>query len=122
MKALSIRQPWAWLIVHGHKGLENRNWNTTQRGRILIHAPKTLDREAWDLIRHLGIPAPEPENIETGGLVGRATIKGVVTESKSIWFQGPFAFVLADPEAFVEMIPCRGSLGFFRPPVQQEQA
>jgi len=43
MKALSIRQPWAWLIAHGHKLYENRDWSKynphkRQRGPILIHA------------------------------------------------------------------------------------
>ena len=38
MKALSIRQPWAWLILHGGKDIENRTWATKLRGRVLIHA------------------------------------------------------------------------------------
>lgn len=37
MKALSVRQPWAWLIVNGYKDIENRDWSTQQRGRIWIH-------------------------------------------------------------------------------------
>jgi hypothetical protein len=36
--SLSIRQPWAWLIVQGHKPIENRTWPTTYRGPLLIHA------------------------------------------------------------------------------------
>jgi ASCH domain len=38
MKALPIRQPYAWLIVNGHKDIENRAWPTKFRGRVLIHA------------------------------------------------------------------------------------
>ena len=38
MKALSIRQPWAWLIVHGSKRVENRSRRTHYRGPVLIHA------------------------------------------------------------------------------------
>ncbi len=37
MKALSVRQPWGWLIVNGYKDIENRDWNTKLRGRIWIH-------------------------------------------------------------------------------------
>ncbi len=37
MKALSVRQPWAWLIVNGYKDVENRDWNTKLRGQIWIH-------------------------------------------------------------------------------------
>ena len=42
LKALSIRQPWAWLIVNGFKDVENRNWRTHWRGRLLIHASKGM--------------------------------------------------------------------------------
>ena len=34
MRALSIKQPWSWLIVHGHKDIENRDWSTQLRGRV----------------------------------------------------------------------------------------
>lgn len=40
MKALSIRQPWAWMILHAGKDIENREWPTRFRGRVLIHASK----------------------------------------------------------------------------------
>ena len=38
LKAISIRQPWAWLIVNGYKDVENRVWFAKLRGRVLIHA------------------------------------------------------------------------------------
>ena len=51
MKALSIMQPWAWLICAGHKDIENRSWSTGFRGPVLIHAGKKFDvptlREVW---------------------------------------------------------------------------
>jgi hypothetical protein len=40
MKALSLRQPWAHMVVHGPKHIENRRWNTSFRGEFLIHAAK----------------------------------------------------------------------------------
>src|SRR5437016_10859136 len=43
MKALSVRQPWAWLIVNGHKDIENRSWQTKFRGKLLIHAGQRFD-------------------------------------------------------------------------------
>ncbi len=46
MKALSIMQPWAWLIVNGHKDIENRNWPTRFRGPVYIHAGKKIDGDA----------------------------------------------------------------------------
>jgi hypothetical protein len=42
--ALSIRQPWAWLIVNGFKDLENRSWSTAFRGPVWIHAGKAWGR------------------------------------------------------------------------------
>src|SRR5438105_11911405 len=38
--AVSIRQPWAWLVVMGYKDVENRSWRTNHRGALLIHASK----------------------------------------------------------------------------------
>lgn len=32
MKGLSLRQPWAWAVVHAGKTIENRRWNTSFRG------------------------------------------------------------------------------------------
>lgn len=43
MKALSIWQPWAWLIAAGQKRIETRCWSTLYRGPLLIHAGKTQD-------------------------------------------------------------------------------
>lgn len=40
MKVLSVKQPWAALLVNGIKDIENRTRRTTFRGRILIHASK----------------------------------------------------------------------------------
>lgn len=38
MKTLSVRQPWASLLVSGLKDIENRTWAPNFRGRIMIHA------------------------------------------------------------------------------------
>jgi hypothetical protein len=46
IKALSIRQPWAWLIVQGDKDIENRS--TTYRRRVLIHAGKQPDESLFE--------------------------------------------------------------------------
>ena len=46
IKVLSIKQPWAWLIVNGFKDIENRTWATNYRGPMLIHAGKSFDYSA----------------------------------------------------------------------------
>ena len=41
IKCLSVCEPWAWAIIHGPKGIENRSWATAYRGPLLIHASKS---------------------------------------------------------------------------------
>lgn len=119
MKAISIRQPWAWLIVNGHKPIENRNWPTRFRGRALIHAAKGMTREEYedarDLAEELGITIPHPSELERGGIVGEVTITGCVEASPSPWFFGKFGFELADAKR-LPFVPLKGSLGFFNVP------
>lgn len=109
--ALSVRQPWAWLIVNGHKTIENRTWRTHKRGRILIHAGQRYDLapDYW--------PWPDIERpiyFQHGGIIGQADIIDCVTEDPSRWFDGPFGFVLmnARPRRFRA---CPGRQGFFVP-------
>lgn len=117
MKALSIRQPWAWLIVNGHKTVENREWPTRFRGRFLIHAAKTMTRADYDACRiflagfsDLQIPALAA--LPRGGIVGEATVADCVIASESPWFCGPYGFVLSNPQP-CPFHPCAGALMFW---------
>lgn len=47
MKCLSVRQPWAWLIIHGGKDVENRAWRTRYSGPLLIHAAKVMEESDY---------------------------------------------------------------------------
>lgn len=118
MKALSIQQPWAWLIVNGYKPVENRNWRTEYRGPLLIHAGKKFDQEGytWALsnFRELDDVLPWGPALERGGIVGRANLVDCVRAHDSPWFFGPYGFVFEDAEP-VPFEPCRGRLGFFTP-------
>ncbi len=51
IKALSIKQPWAWAIVNGYKTIENRTWKTKFRGAFLIHASKQFDKKGYEWIK-----------------------------------------------------------------------
>ena len=66
--ALSIKQPWAALIVHGLKTIEVRRWPTARRGHLLIHAARIPDDrpEAW---RHLPDRLRECALLQ-GGIIG----------------------------------------------------
>ena len=112
--ALSIQQPWAYLIIHRYKTIENRTWSTTFRGRIFIHASKSFDWEGYRyLLSHTKIRLPGPSCFMKGGIVGYAQLVDCITQSRSKWFFGPYGFVLkkAKPLPFM---PCPGSLGFFK--------
>lgn len=113
LPALSIRQPWAWLIVNGFKDIENRTWNTSYRGTFLVHASKTLDTVGIAWVRNkFDIPMPEPDDFERGGVVGIVQLVDVVTAHDSPWFEGSYGFVLADAHP-IPFIPIRGQMGFF---------
>lgn len=121
LRALSIMQPWAWLIVNGHKDIENRDWRCRRRGRILIHAGKKIDRDADEALRRGWHPAADmplcmdlPEAWETGGIVGEATIEGCVEQSMSDWFVGRYGILMRNARP-LPFRPCRGALGFFAP-------
>lgn len=121
MKVLSIRQPWAWLILNAGKDVENRDWSTKLRGRILIHASKGMSRadyeSAYDtaMIADPRIIVPEFESLTRGGIVGSVEIVDCVTDSDSPWFFGEFGFVLRDPQP-LPFVPMNGRLGFFDVP------
>lgn len=127
--ALSIRQPWAWAILHAGKDIENRSWSTSFRGPVAIHAGKGMTKgeynefnyvfmrmagaqdQAW-LDKWHGV-TPAPYKLDRGGIVGVAEITGCVNRSASPWFFGTWGFVIANARP-VEFIPCTGKLGFFR--------
>lgn len=125
MRALSIRQPWAWLIANGHKDIENRAWATRYQGPLLIHASKGMTNDEYEdveemllldpRIRDLKITLPDRKLIERGGVVGIAHCNGSVDQAASPWFFGPYGFVLSQQRAF-PMIPFKGQLGFFDVP------
>lgn len=119
MKALSVRQPWAWLIVEGHKDIENRDWFTKGRGDVLIHAAKGCTQaeydDAMEFVRtkvKRVINVPKLSDLERGGIVGMVRITGCVEQSPSPWFVGRYGFVIEKPYP-LPFRPMRGMLGFF---------
>lgn len=122
MKALSIKQPWAWLIVHGGKDVENRTWPTNFRGRVLIHASKSMSADEYrDVLDFISTDRrlcklldsfPLSRDLKRGGIIGEAEVVGCVNTSISPWFCGPFGHVLANPRP-LDFTPCKGQLGYF---------
>jgi ASCH domain len=124
--ALSLKQPWAALVVHGLKSIEIRRWATERRGRIYVHASKTPDPrpEAW-----AWLPDPlKPAAAIVGGLIGTVEITGCVPYSDvatfrtdrflhfndAAWFKPPmmYGFLLAHAKP-VAFRPIIGNIKFF---------
>jgi hypothetical protein len=98
MKVISVRQPWAWVIMNGGKDIENRRWATRYRGPLLIQAGARRPTgpemdEARIYARKRGVNLPE--DFDLGGIVGMVRLDDCITKSRSKWFQGPVGWVLS---------------------------
>lgn len=124
LKCLSIQQPWSWLIVNGHKDIENREWTTSYRGPVLIHAGAKIDDDWFN--HRTGFPTnahpmrdlapadmPARQDYAIKALLGMANLIDVVEDSSSPWFVGRYGFVFIDAKPFKEPIPYSGSLRLF---------
>lgn len=131
MKAISIRQPWAWLIVRPDldtefkrmqnasefKDVENRTWSTKYRGPILIHAAKGMSDGEYDIAKNFAAlqnvtAFPCPSELQRGGIIGVAELYDCVDWSSSVWFSGPFGFLLRNAKP-LRPFECKGALGLF---------
>jgi uncharacterized protein (UPF0264 family) len=96
--ALSLKQPWATLLVHGRKSIEVRRWATPRRGRVLIHASRTPDERpaAW-----ARLPAELSDFAKLGGgIVGEATLTDCVAYRDRAAFTADRDRHLNDPAWF----------------------
>lgn len=135
MKALSILQPYAWLIIRPDivgedarlrayedgliKDIENRDWQCHYRGPVLVHAGKRYgprihrDYAEFYAYERITLPAYEEMLALTGGIVGQVTITGCCREHPSRWkVDGSWGMTLTDAEP-LPFRPYRGQLGFF---------
>lgn len=123
-KALSVRAPWWWAILHG-KPVENRDWYTNFRGVVWLHASKHWSRreieEDTETILEMaaadGISMPIPDVAEMleacGCIVGSIEVVDCVRSHPSAFFVGQYGFVLRNPVPLIPAVPCKGALGFF---------
>ena len=123
MKVLTIKQPWATLIMQGYKKYEFRSWKTKYRGDLLIHAGKAYDKEAMKrLAKYL------PKSIPTGKILGKVTLVDCVKislefkrilqeENKDIYtkssFEEKYGWKLENVEVFEEPIEAKGHLSLW---------
>lgn len=128
MKAITIRQPWAWAIFNCGKDIENRDWFRSIKGRVAVHAAKGMTKKEYAdgvlfMLRLFGysMTYPTDEQLDRGAIIGTVEIVGCVKQSKSPWFVGDYGFVLRDPIVLPSPIPCSGALGFWDVPAEIER-
>ncbi len=77
MKVLTIREPWATLIVEGYKKYEFRSWKTNYRGKILIHAGLGIDKDIINEFSSYNV------NYSKGAIIGEAYITDCIKVSEN---------------------------------------
>jgi len=119
MKALSLTQPWATLVVTGAKRFETRSWGTNYRGPLLIHAAKTFPKYAQLFAREL-MSDRWPWQLPRGAIIGRVVLKNIhrtediaptLTPLERLYGDytpGRWAWELAEAELFEDPIPYKG--------------
>ena len=123
MKALTIKQPWATLIIQGDKRFEFRSWQTKYRGDLLIHAGKDIDKEAMKrLAKYL------PEELPYGKILGKVKLVDCIKmspefkqlllkENSDIYtkssFQENYGWQVTDIEVFENPIDAKGHLSLW---------
>ncbi len=134
MRALSLRQPFAWLTVHAGKNPENRTWLTGFRGWFLIHASAQWHQKdlelAQDLVRRLDtlaerraveqvLAAALRDDLEVGGIIGAAKLETILPpqspqEVRTRWrLPDQYGYVL-NPVVVLPFTPCKGLQRFWR--------
>lgn len=137
-KALSLTQPWAFLVVSGDKSVENRKWATSHRGEFLVHAAKKCTPADWQFCfdwvdehidRETAARIPPREALQFGGIIGRAVIADVLSKNGQMtitpvhtpgvdlrwWMRGQAGFLLTE-RAPLPFIACKGAMGMFGVP------
>lgn len=116
-RALTVRQPWAWLIVNALKDWENRRKCLGGPGRAFIHAglvdDPRIDAIRREMVEQRGIVVPK--DLPHGAIVGAAMFGTWKLRSKSTWCFGP-GYDLSESKAFGYPTPIRGQQGFWRVP------
>lgn len=137
--ALTLWQPYAFLVAHGHKPIENRPRGFSRKsflGDFWIHAGrypgKPKAQQTWGEVRALcdeflgaDFPLPTAEELAFSAIIGRATITTIIEPKGSLlhprspvpWhFQDQYGFVVKNAVAIEKPVPCSGGQGFWRVP------
>lgn len=134
-RCLSLTQPWAQLVIEGHKKFETRSWKTPYRGVLGIHASKGFPRDCQELLGEepflTSLNRP-PEELARGEILG--IVRLVDCSPTSQMFQHPepeysfgdfslgrYEWKLENPTLLNLGIPCKGALGLWSLPPEIER-
>ena len=115
MKALTIKEPWATLIIEGYKTYEFRGWKTNYRGKILIHSGLSLEKDMAERFKQYNL------NYNCGNIIGEAELTDCILVDEKI---NPlvyaksnhvekYAWNLENIKKYDKPIPCKGKLGLW---------
>lgn len=106
-KAISIKNPWAFLICAGIKDVENRSWKTNYRGKVYIHVSKKPANNNYYF--------PQDSNSR---IIGSIEIIDCITNLNSPWaISGMWHWVLKNPVLFKNPTKkIKGKLSFWTIP------
>lgn len=122
MKVLTIKQPWAELIIDGYKKYEFRGWKTKYRGKILIHAGMSLEKDMMIRFKDYNL------DYTLGAIIGEADLVDCILVDKKFNEElrnidpivygrsnhvENYAWKLDNIIKYDKPIPCKGQLGLW---------
>lgn len=120
-KCISVRQPWADLIVKGIKNLENRQWTTSYRGLLLIHAPLKFNKDDYGMLNKKGFGDILIGMLQypLGAIVGAVELEHCFQSTTTAFFSewaendAKYWWKLVNAVKFLKPIPWKGQLSIF---------
>jgi len=127
LTVLSVRQPWASLLLSGEDWCENRSWDTDHRGPLWIHASTKVDTDECE---RYGI---DPEKLVTGAILGQVNVQDVIpieelperllalaqehdldADVGPEFIVGEYCWIVTNPKTLVRPIPVKGKLNLWK--------
>ena len=131
VKTLTIREPWASLIVNGYKEYEFRSWKTNYRGKILIHAGIGFDKEYLDRFKEYDLEYGNGEIIGEAELVDCIKVsdefqKLLNNKNRLVYgsnnYDQKYAWKLINIKKYDKRIPVRGKLSLWEYDINDNNA
>ena len=121
MKVLTVKEPFATLIIEGYKEYEFRSWKTNYRGKMLIHAGKGIDKEAYSRVKDYNL------ELKSGSIIGECVITDCILVDETLDSKlrkknpivyknnhvGMYAWKLGKIVKYEKDIPVKGKLGLW---------